>query len=53
MVSRVPSIERVKEIIIGAAIALPIFWGGSKILSAVKDEIFPSDDDDREEFEED
>ena len=45
-----PSIERVKEIVTAAAIAVPVFWIGGKILKTIKDEISPSDD---EEFFED
>ena len=47
-----PSIERVKEIVIGAAIAVPVFFVGGKLIRAVKDEIWPSNDED-EFFEDD
>ena len=47
-----PSIERVKEIVTGAAIAVPVFYIGGKLIRALKDEIWPSDDED-EFFEDD
>ncbi len=43
-----PSIERVKEIVIGAAIAVPVFFVGGKLIRVIKDEIWPSNDN--EEF---
>ncbi len=46
------TINKVKEIVTAAAIAVPIFWIGGKILRTIKDEISPSDDAD-EFFEDD
>ena len=40
------TIDKVKEIVIGAAIAVPVFFVGGKVIRAIKDEFFPSDDDD-------
>ena len=46
------TINRVKEIVTGAAIAVPVFYIGGKLIRALKEEIFPSDDED-EFFEDD
>ena len=34
-----------KELVIAAAIAVPVFWAGHKLLDTIKDEISPSDDE--------
>ena len=48
-----PTIAKVKEIVTAAAIAVPIFWIGGKILKTIKDEISPSDDDEEIVFDDD
>ena len=47
------TIDKVKEIVTGAAIAVPVFWIGGKILRTIKDEIWPSDDDEEIVFDDD
>ena len=47
------TINRVKEIVTAAAISVPIFWFGGKILKTIKDEISPSDDDEEIVFDND
>ena len=47
------TISKVKEIVTAAAIAVPIFWIGGKILRTIKDEISPSDDDEEIVFDDD
>lgn len=48
-----PTIERVKDIVTAAAISVPIFYFGGKLIRAIRDEISPSDDDEFIEFEDD
>ena len=47
------TINKVKEIVTGAAIAVPVFWIGGKILRTIKDEFWPSDDDEDIVFDDD